>query len=374
MRNNLTPKKVQVVLFNLGGPHNLDSIQNFLFNLFKDKLILRIPFFIRYPLAWLISKIRSKSVQKEYALLGGRSPLLEETQAQLQSLKNSENLKFDCDFFISMRYWKPLSEEVVQKIKENFVKNIAKEIILIPLYPQFSTTTTLSSFRDFKKTLKRYGLSDVRVKALCCYPIEVNFIKAHVRLIENTLKAAKIFDVREYIFLFSAHSLPESVIASGDPYQCQIQQTVSEVVKNLSFVNLEYKITYQSKIGPIKWLSPSTEKEVLKAAMDKKNIILIPVAFVSEHIEVLVELDIRYKKIADMRGVNYIRIETLRTEKHFIFSLCKMLKALMRSDYSKIFSSNSLENIEDINSNIRKIPDFRFCPKKFGACPYGKNI
>lgn len=308
--------KKAVVLMNLGGPDKLDNVQPFLFNLFNDKAIISLPNPFRYLLAKLISSRRNKKAQGIYSRLGGGSPILPETQAQADALQSSLSKHGDFKVFICMRYWHPMSQEVVDDIK----KYNPDEIILLPLYPQFSSTTTASSFDDFYNVAKKSGL-DRPIKKLCCYYQDENFCQAYAELIkpyyEKALKTGAPIKM-----LFSAHGIPQNRIDAGDPYEWQVKKSVEKIVSLMAIDNLDYTICYQSKVGPLKWLEPATEHEIENAAKDKQAVILIPVAFVSEHSETLVELDMDYKELADEMGAAcYLRVPTVRTHPSFIKSL-----------------------------------------------------
>ncbi|HJD55777.1 MAG TPA: ferrochelatase [Rickettsia endosymbiont of Pyrocoelia pectoralis] len=340
MENN-KKRKIAIVLFNLGGPDSLKSVKPFLFNLFYDKNIINLPNPLRYVIAKIISITRDKKSQKIYSLIGGKSPLLEETQKQKTAL--SENLKKstkeDFKIFINMRYFAPQIEKTIEEIKEYN----PTEIILLPLYPQFSTTTTGSSVKNF---FDNFNLN-IPVKVVCCYPIEDDFIKAHVSLIKE-----KLLD-KNFRILFSAHGLPEKIVKAGDPYSFQVEETVKAVVKELNIKDLDYKITYQSKVGPVEWLKPNTEDEIEIAGKEKKDIIIVPIAFVSEHVETLVELDIEYKLIADKYKVQYIRIPTLGINENFINSLTNTVLRFINNDKNFLVASSSSK---------------RICPDKFKGC------
>ncbi len=318
--------KVAVVLFNLGGPDKLDSVKPFLFNLFNDKAIIGAPNPIRFLLAKLISSRREKTAQEIYEHLGGKSPILEETEAQRKLLEDLLNgsktqkslkkaTKFKC--FITMRYWHPFAEETVNQVK----KFKPQKIILLPLYPQFSTTTSASSFEDWHKHSKKAGLA-VNTTEICCYPHHPDFIAAHVTQIKNTLKK---LPKKPYRILFSAHGLPQKIIDKGDPYQWQVEYSTAHIVEQLKIKDLDYRICYQSKVGPLKWLEPSTETEIENAAKDKVTLVIVPIAFVSEHSETLVELDIEYRELAEEHGLkNYYRVPTLSANKKFIENLANL--------------------------------------------------
>lgn len=338
-------KKTAIVLFNLGGPDKLASVRPFLYNLFSDKWIIRAPYLIRKLIAFFISTTRTKLAQENYSFMGGKSPLLEETEKQRLALKiELENRKFsNFELFISMRYWHPFSDEVIEKIK----LYDPEEIIYLPLYPQLSSSTTISSFEDFDQKIAKQNIKS-KVKKIGCYYDQEDFIKSHVELIKESLKT---FDTKDKLrILFSAHSIPEKFVNQGDPYEWQIINSYNAIIKNKEISKHEALLCYQSKVGPIKWLSPSTEDEIEKAAKDGINLLLVPIAFVSEHIETLVELDIEYKKIADDHGIKFERVKALGIDKNYINSL-----------------ANMIENAFDSDKNILCFGT-KLCPEEFKNC------
>jgi ferrochelatase len=350
----ISRKKIAIVLFNLGGPDSLSSVKQFLFNLFYDRAIINLPNPLRFILAKIISIIRNKKSQKIYSLIGNKSPILQETGSQkfaiIEKLKSIINDDFK--IFIAMRHFYPNSKEAVRRINEYN----PSEIILLPLYPHFSSTTTGSSIKDFIFSFQKniYSNSNIPIKAICCYPIDDQFIKSHLLLIKKSLKKLKNKEI--FRILFSAHGLPKKIIEAGDPYQWQIEKTVENLVSNLNIDNLDYKITYQSRVGPVEWLKPNTGDEIEIAGKENKPLIIVPIAFVSEHVETLVELDIEYRKIADKYKIEYIRIPALGINKLFINSLTKMVSNLV--DYGE--ETKSL-----ICSSINK----KICPNNFTMCP-----
>lgn len=319
------PKKIAVLLFNLGGPDKPESVKPFLFNLFNDKNIITVPNPIRFLLAKLISSRREETAKEIYSHLGGKSPIMEETIKQstsLQQLLNTtENTEQnDYKVFVAMRYWHPFSEEVIQDI----IQYAPDELVLLPLYPQLSTTTTGSSFEDWYKKMQQYPQFTPKMRAICCYPTDNLFIESHVQMINEYIATHQ---PENYRLLFSAHGLPEKIIAKGDPYQYQVEQTVQQVVNKLSIDSLDYTICYQSKVGPLAWITPSTDDEIIRAGNDKKGVVIVPIAFVSEHSETLVELDIEYKELADEHQVPfYGRIATLTDYPSYIQSLARLCK------------------------------------------------
>jgi len=341
-------KKTAIVLFNLGGPNNPQSVKGFLFNLFNDKAIISLPQPFRFLLAKIISSKRDKKAQKIYAHIGGKSPILEATNAQGEALEKELSYLGNFKVFVAMRYWHPFSKEVVKKIKEYQ----ADEIILLPLYPQFSTTTTESSFKDFYQKLAKEKIS-TPVKYVCCYPTNPIFISSHCRLIILAIAKTKSSGFNDFRILFSAHGLPKKIIDMGDPYCYQIKASVAAIVKEIGEKDLDYKICYQSKVGPLEWTKPSLEFEINRAALDQKALIIVPIAFVSDHSETLVELDIEYKELAKKLKIPfYCRVPSLNVDGYFIQSLLDICTRTSKVNFSC--------NGGDFGAKI--------CPKNFKKC------
>jgi len=315
-------KKLGIVLFNLGGPDRPESIKPFLLNLFRDPAILSVPFFIRPFLARWITRARLKPATENYAHLGGRSPLLEFTQRQALALEAALP-EYEKKCVIAMRYWHPFSDEAAKEMRAWS----PDEIFLLPLYPHYSTTTTGSSLTAWREAAARAGLA-VPTTTLCCYPTDPGFIAAITRLIDNAYTAARatVSPASKIRVLFSAHGLPESVIKSGDPYQHQIESTVAAVIKTWG-EKVDWRICYQSRATPQKWLSPSTDEEIHQAAADKISLLIVPIAFVSDHAETLVELDIEYRALAKKLGVpGYFRAPVANDNPAFITALADLVR------------------------------------------------
>jgi ferrochelatase len=311
--------KTAVVLFNLGGPDSLDAVKPFLRNLFSDPAIITLPAIFRLPLARFIAGRRASKAKKIYAQIGGASPILGQTEMQAQALQEAlataGNYWDDWRCFVCMRYWHPMTEKVVQDVR----RFAPDQIVLLPLYPQFSTTTTGSSFSAWDDAVARLGVKTRRIKS---YATQPGFIDASVELLKQGLADAGRQPVR---VLFSAHGLPEKIIAAGDPYQSEVEQTAGAIMVQLDGV--DWSVCYQSRVGPLKWIGPSTESEIRRAATDKKAIVLYPLSFVSEHSETLVELDIDYKRLATQAGVPaYIRVPTVGTHPKFIEGLARLVR------------------------------------------------
>ena len=338
--------KKAVILFNLGGPDKLENVQPFLFNLFYDPAILNLPSFIRYPLAKLISNRRTPTAKKIYEELGGSSPILKLTNEQASALEQRLNQEDDLSeykCFVVMRCWYPRAEKVVKEV----INFNPEEVILMPLYPQYSAATSGSSIKEWNDICKKNNFK-VRTSTICCYPTDQNFIQAHK---DEIMK--KIANLDKFKLIFSAHGLPEKNIKKGDPYQWQVEQSVEQIIKSLNIKNLDWILSYQSRVGPLKWIGPSTEDIIIENSKLGKHIVLVPIAFVSEHSETLVELDIEYKELADKNGCkNYSRVPALGTNENYI-------KAM----------SNLIINKQDYNLNGKLFPPKVQCPNQFKKCP-----
>lgn len=336
--------KLAVVLFNLGGPDGPDAVRPFLENLFKDPAIITLPAIARIPLAKFISSRRAEMAKANYAIMGGGSPLLPETLKQARALEaslNEANPSQEARVFVAMRYWKPFAAETAKEVAA-FAPD---EIVLLPLYPQFSTTTTASSLKDWAQAYRGPG----RTRTVCCYPTEPGLTDAHAKLIRETWEAAgSPANVR---LLFSAHGLPEKVIEGGDPYQAQIQATAQAVAMRLPEL-ADWNVCYQSRVGRLKWIGPSTDDEIRRAAAEGKGVLISPIAFVSEHVETLVELDHEYAELAAHEGVTpYLRAPALGVEADFVRGLRDAVIATL-----------------DREAEIAPVGDWT-CPSAYGKCP-----
>lgn len=333
-------QKIAVVLMNLGGPLKENDIKPFLFNFFMDKNIITAPLPVRWMLAKWISFSRGRgAAKKSYAALGGKSPLLENTQVQADALqdllrKNYPELKV----FVSMRYWHPLSQQTIRD-----VKNYAPDrVILLPLYPQFSTTTSFSSIQNWESEAKKAGFA-VPTEKICCYPYHQGFTDASVDLIRAALSKVQGKKVR---VLFSAHGLPEKIIEAGDPYQHQCEQSAQKIANALNVENLDWQVCYQSRVGRLKWIGPSTEEALDKAAADGVGVVVYPHAFVNEHVETLVEIEEEYREYAQHKGIPYFaRVPTVSAHPSFIACLGNL-----------------------VEEKLAGKEQARVCPEKFSRC------
>ncbi|MDC1344040.1 ferrochelatase [Pelagibacteraceae bacterium] len=338
--------KKAIILFNLGGPDKLENVEPFLFNLFNDPAILNLPTFLRYPLAKLISNRRAPVARKIYAELGGSSPILKLTKKQSDALEiklNQTQQEDEYKCFIIMRCWNPRAKDVIKDV-QLYGPN---EVVLMPLYPQYSAATSGSSIKEWKDVCRKNNYH-VKTSTICCYPTDQNFITAHTKEIIKKIK-----DLKNFKLIFSAHGLPEKNIKKGDPYQWQVEQSVKKIVENLNDENLDWILSYQSRVGPLKWIGPSTETIIIENSKIGKHIVLVPIAFVSEHSETLVELDIEYKEIADANGCkNYTRVPALGINEDFIKAMSELI--IKKNEYK-------------INEDL--YPPKIQCPSNFKKCP-----
>lgn len=317
-------KKLAIVLFNLGGPDSPRAVWPFLLNLFRDPAILRVPFFVRPVLARIIARARRAPATANYARLGGRSPLLELTRRQAAALEAALS-ELDARCFIAMRYWHPFSDAAARAVRDWN----PDEVLLLPLYPQYSTTTTGSSLTAWRDAAARAGLAKPTV-TLCCWPSDPAYVAAVAALVDEGFAAARaeLGPAAPLRVLFSAHGLPEAIVKSGDPYQFQIERTVRGVVDALGMPGLDWSICYQSRATPQKWLEPSTDSAIEHAAREGVAVLVVPIAFVSEHSETLVELDVEYGDLARGLGIpGYFRVPTPNDDPDFIGALGGLVRA-----------------------------------------------
>jgi ferrochelatase len=338
-----------VVLFNLGGPDRPSAIRPFLVNLFRDPAILRVPFFVRALLARLIAWLRLRPARANYALLDGSSPLLDLTRAQATALQAGLS-DLDVRCFVAMRYWHPFSDATAQAVRAWR----PDEVVLLPLYPQYSTTTTGSSVAAWHEAAAKAGLV-APTHSVCCYATDRAFVASVAGLLRTAYARAcsSLASGIPLRVLFSAHGLPEAIIASGDPYQWQVEQTVAAVLSACADVEMDWAICYQSRATPQRWIEPSTIAEIERAARDGVAVMLVPIAFVSEHSETLVELDVEYRHLADRLGVPaYFRVPTPNADAAFIGALVERVRHARASGIGA-------------HSHVAS----RVCPGRYTGCP-----
>jgi protoporphyrin/coproporphyrin ferrochelatase len=310
--------RTAVVLLNLGGPDSLAAVEPFLFNLFNDRAIIGLPQPLRWLVAKLIARRRAPLARAIYAHLGGASPLLANTQAQAVALEQA--LGEGHRVFVAMRYWPPLADAAAAAVKAWQ----PDEVVLLPLYPQFSTTTTKSSLGAWHGAAAALGLT-APTRILCCYPDEPGFIAA---LAEAVRRARQRWPAgTKQRILLSAHGLPQKIVAAGDPYQFQVERTAAALRAALAEPGLDSVVCYQSRVGPLAWIGPATDAEIRRAGSEGVGLIIVPVAFVSEHSETLVELDIDYRHLAAGGGVpTYLRVPTVGVAPAFIAGLAALVR------------------------------------------------
>jgi ferrochelatase len=338
--------KRAVVLLNLGGPDRIEAVEPFLFNLFNDPAVIRLPGLLRRPIAKQMARVRAKTARGIYDKLGGGSPLLANTEAQARALE--ERLGPGHRVFVAMRYWHPFADEAVRAVKDWG----AEDIVLLPLYPQFSTTTTASSAADWRRAARKAGL-DAPSRAICCYPDEPGFVTAAADEIAKILRSWRGSEAKRV--LFSAHGLPERIVAQGDPYPWQVERTVSAIRAALgsAMAGIDSVLCYQSRVGPMRWIGPSIDAEIRRAGAEKVSLLVVPIAFVSEHSETLVELDVEYKHLAGQVGVpTYLRAPAVSTSDAFIAGLARLV-AQAAAHREPITAGNG----------------GRLCPARFQPCP-----
>jgi ferrochelatase len=316
-------EKISVVLLNLGGPDSLEAVEPFLYNLFRDPDIIDFPgsFLFRKRLAKFISTRRSPGVIKQYKEIGGKSPLKDYTLQQAALLEAKLNERLSAKVYVAMRYWKPFTGEALDAIDRDGIK----KVILLPLYPQFSIATTTSSLKEWQKQLKERATKP-DYSLVEHYFDHPTYIDALVERVQQGLERFPEQIRDDVNILFSAHGTPIKLVKQGDPYSGQIAKTVAEIMDRGAF-SQTHSLCYQSKVGPLKWLTPSTPDTIADlASKGVKHMLLVPVAFASDHLETLFELGIEYRRQAKERGViQYEVTEGLNDSPKFIDALAELV-------------------------------------------------
>ena len=344
MSDKTAKETIGVLLLNLGGPDSLQAVKPFLYNLFSDRQIIKLgPEFLQKPIAWLISTTRHKKTEGFYSLIGGKSPILDITNAQAKALEAALNTRDEgrgtrdeivrrlseqserssiipsalhFKVCVGMRYWHPLIEEVIPEIHNAGIR----KLIVLSLYPQYSLATTGSSLSKFKEVASKYKMEAFCIESWFNHPLYIEALVDVIRkgmdiFAESMEHRAKDMEPDIHI-LFSAHSLPQKFIDEGDPYVQQIKGTIEEIARR---IEIKWHLSYQSKSGPVKWLEPSTDEKLKElAAKGVRNILVVPISFVSDHIETLYEIDILYRQLAEELGLCLRRTESLNTRPVFI--------------------------------------------------------
>lgn len=328
--------RVGVLLLNLGGPEQLEDVRPFLFNLFSDPEIIRLPFpWLQRPLAWLISSGRAKKSQENYQQIGGGSPLRRITEQQGEALRDSLQTKGQsAEVYIGMRYWYPFTEEAIARIKRDGIE----ELVILPLYPQFSISTSGSSFRLMERLwLEDPALQRINYTVIPSWYSRPGYVQAMADLIAQELD--QLPDPSQGHIFFSAHGVPVSYVEeAGDPYKREIEHCTELIVKALNRPN-GHTLAYQSRVGPVEWLQPYTEDAIAALAeQGVKELVVVPISFVSEHIETLQEIDIEYREIAEESGIEtFRRVPALNTHPGFVADMADMVLEALNSP-RKLFS------------------------------------
>jgi ferrochelatase len=329
-----------VLLLNLGGPDSLDAVRPFLYNLFSDRDIIKLgPAFLQKPLASFISTTRAGKTRGMYRLIGGKSPILDITKAQAASLEealNARSASADNPYrvYVGMRYWRPFIEESVEQMHRDGIS----DIVALTLYPHYSIATTGSSIITLEKAVMEiYQADRTQCRETCenssytihCPRFTLRCITSwynhpfYIAALEERMRSGFTLFKEQPEVLFSAHSLPQKFIDDGDPYLKEIQGTIDAITKK---IDMRWHLSFQSKSGPVKWLEPSTEKMIEELAQrGVKDLLVVPISFVSDHIETLYEIDILYKDMAAGLGITLKRTESLNTSPTFIKALAKIV-------------------------------------------------
>jgi ferrochelatase len=345
--------RVGVLVLNLGGPDKLEDVGPFLFNLFSDPEIIRLPFpWLQKPLAWLISTRRTKKSQENYKQIGGGSPLRRITEAQAEAVKEQlHSLGQEVNIYVGMRYWHPYTEEAVAKILTDGIERL----VILPLYPQFSISTSGSSFRLLERLwLENPKLQCIDYTVIPSWYKQQGYLQAMAELIAQEIDQ---FPNRDEVHIFfSAHGVPKSYVEeAGDPYQQEIEECTYLIMQTLNRPN-PHTLAYQSRVGPLEWLQPYTEEAIQELGKKGvKDLVVVPISFVSEHIETLQEIDIEYREVATEAGIkNFQRVPALNTHPVFIKALADLVLEALKSPSVK------LKQVTQMKKKVRIYPPERW--------------
>ncbi|MEH1805210.1 ferrochelatase [Nostoc sp.] len=336
--------RVGVLLLNLGGPDKLEDVGPFLYNLFSDPEIIRLPFrWLQKPLAWFIATRRTRTSQENYKQIGGGSPLRRITEAQGEALK--EQLGFlgqEVNIYVGMRYWHPYTEEAIAQITQDKVEHL----VILPLYPQFSISTSGSSFRLLDKLWQEDPkLQPIDYTVIPSWYKQPGYLQAMAQLIAQELEQYPNPD--EVHIFFSAHGVPKSYVEeAGDPYQAEIEECTALIMQTLNRPNA-HTLAYQSRVGPVEWLQPYTEDALKElGAQGVKDLVVVPISFVSEHIETLQEIDIEYREVAEESGIhNFRRVPAPNTHPVFINALAELVIDALRNPSFKLSQAAQMKKM-----------------------------
>ncbi len=345
--------RVGVLLLNLGGPERIKDVGPFLYNLFSDPEIIRLPVpAFQKPLAWLISLLRSRKSQEAYRCIGGGSPLRRITEQQARELQSQlRSIGIDATTYVAMRYWHPFTESAVADIKADGVN----QVVVLPLYPHFSISTSGSSFRELKRLKDDDSeFEKLSIRCIRSWFDHPGYVTSMAELIKSEILSCDSPE-KAHIF-FTAHGVPRSYVEeAGDPYQDQIQNCslliIDKLESSVGFSN-PFSLSYQSRVGPEEWLQPYTEdvlEELGKSGV--KELVVVPISFVSEHIETLQEIDIEYKEIAFRNGIiNFRRVPALDTYPLFIGGLADLVSSCLDGE------GISLEEASELPDRVKLYP------------------
>ncbi|MUL36717.1 ferrochelatase [Gloeocapsopsis dulcis] len=345
--------RIGVLLLNLGGPDQLEDVGPFLFNLFSDPEIIRLPFsWLQKPLAWFISTRRTKLSQENYRQIGGGSPLRQITEEQAAALEKQLRAQgHEAKVYVGMRYWHPFTEEAIARIKRDNIERL----VILPLYPQFSISTSGSSFRLLQRLWQEDPkLEKIEYTVIPSWYKQPRYLQAMAQLIAQELDQFSNSDA-VHVF-FSAHGVPKSYVEeAGDPYQQEIEECTALIMQTLNRPN-PHTLAYQSRVGPVEWLQPYTEDALKElGSQGVKDIAVVPISFVSEHIETLQEIDIEYREVAEEAGIhNFRRVPALNTHPIFIQAMVDLVEEAMRNPSLK------LSQVTQMKKKVRMYPQERW--------------
>jgi ferrochelatase len=336
--------RVGVLLLNLGGPDKLEDVGPFLFNLFSDPEIIRLPFsWLQKPLAWFIASRRTKTSQANYKQIGGGSPLRRITEAQGEALKEQlSDLGQEANIYVGMRYWHPYTEEAIAQLTQDNIESL----VILPLYPQFSISTSGSSFRLLEKLWQEDPkLQPIEYTVIPSWYKQSGYLQAMAELIAQELDQYPNPD-HVHIF-FSAHGVPKSYVEeAGDPYQQEIEECTLLIMQTLNRPNA-HTLAYQSRVGPVEWLQPYTEDALKElGSQGVKDLVVVPISFVSEHIETLQEIDIEYREVAEESGIhNFRRVPAPNTHPVFIRALADLVIDALKEPSFKLSQAAQMKKM-----------------------------
>lgn len=321
-----THNKIGILLLNLGGPGRLEDVRPFLINLFSDRQIIRLgPAFLQKTIARFIAHRRAPNSMANYQRIGGGSPIREKTEEQARALELA--LHDDGDFMVRpcMRYWHPFAEEALREMAEAQVK----AIIALPLYPHYSIATTGSSLQNLEQTIKLLDL-DIPILEIHSWPVEPHYIDCLATRIEEGINR---FHGEPVQLVYSAHSLPVQFIEEGDPYVSDLEQTIRAIEQ---LTGIQGRLCYQSRSGPVKWLGPALPEIIEECATQGcKNMLVVPLSFVSDHVETLFEIDIQYREMAENFGMHFESTRGLNADPLFIAALCNLVRSRLHRESEK---------------------------------------